>query len=151
MALFLVAQIRQERTAASTLSMELSDNRVRRRCISAVHNDVGSRGSELQSDGTANTAGRTGDQRAKAPQFTSRRGRAGAAQFTNSLADGGMPHVRGDLGQRLQDEEAFVQTGMRQGQLRTATHKIIVKQQVEIDRARPVVHSANAAQLLLDL
>src|SRR5260370_35167856 len=61
-----------------------------------------------------------------------------------------MPKVRGNLGQRLQDEEAFVQTRMRHSQLRPATDKIIVEQQVEVDGARPVVSIADAARLLLD-
>ena len=48
-----------------------------------------------------------------------------------------MPPLRGDLRQRRQDEAPLVHRRMRQSQRCLIQHKIVIEEQIEVERAGP--------------
>src|SRR5438128_10674427 len=61
-----------------------------------------------------------------------------------------MNQLRGDFYQWLEDEATLVHTRVRQSEKFGIAFMIAVQQQIEIYRARPVFHFANAAEKKLD-
>ena len=61
-----------------------------------------------------------------------------------------MHRLRGNFGERDQNEGALVQTRVRQGQLGRVEDHVVDQEQIEIDRARSVREGARATQVALD-
>src|SRR4051812_42519505 len=72
-------------------------------------------------------------------------------QLVDGTTQLGMDDLRGNLGERREDERPLVQARVGDRQLLVLSDKIAIQEQVKVDGARAMAFVADAAEALLDL